>query len=484
VTEEADGLQFCDKAVEVGRFQLLYQEVSIADVPQLTGYTDVTPEVRESDRYAVKVYELRFQAEGDTVVQYVFSELPAGPPYRAVLTLKNTDAGKTGRILMSVELPLLREFLPPKPLKAPDKDFLAEKATYTTLNQDGQLQAFYVGKLERLITQEKQTEDAIHILTFQEEEIETVITSWKCLVPDDAAFYLYTYYEKEGSYLYDNDPKMVKKIKKENAEEEGVTRYMADGLLLLEVPYNQYHEQKQDLLDKKDAAQADEEKMVSLVKSAVPVGAEVSDVVRSTDEAVPALKVSYVLPKESRYVKDGVLDEAAFYQNALVLFSLLTEVDVISIEVKAGEETYHLTYERKAAEQQFGNRDLREFTETEESFEDFIEEIPKSTPPPAIGTEDSGKTTGAKILFTDTVTVHSEQWVTHPETGDLVPVYPYAEKYGVTRYLNRPIVVTAYEQIVNGETRLWGTATCDGVVIASYPFPSREEMQRLISLIP
>ncbi len=481
----SNSLLFHEKNVQKGSFCLLYEEAELGEVPKMAGFLDVEPSVRESDRYAVKVYELTFTANGQSIVQYVFCDLPSGPPYQAVLTLIESDEHEARRILASVEIPVLGELLPQKPIEKPDGNFLQEQATYSLMNQDGVLQAYYVHKLEKLVNakQPLSVPMGLHILTCREGETERLIESWYYLALEEDTAYLYTYYAMEnGRYVYDNDPKRVKKVTKEVNEQEGITRYLADGLLLLEVPYNQYSENKTSLLEQKHAALEDSA-LKSVVASALPHGAEAKSVSLKGDDKPYTLHLLYTLQAGSRYVKEGVLDESVFYQNALVLFSLIDDVDVISMEVQAGDETYYLSYERKKAEEQFENQDLRDFSKTEESFENFVDEIPKVTPPPVMDTQDGGKTTGTKIIFTDTVTIRSGQMITHPRTGVAVVADYVAEKYGVTQYLNRPITVTAYEQIVNGETRLWGTATCDGVVIASYPFASREEMNRLISVI-
>jgi len=259
--------------------------------------------------------------------------------------------------------------LPQKPITKPDANFLQEQAAYTLVNQDGMLQAYYVHRLEKLVNVQKPVSALVglHILTCREGETERLIDSWYYLALEEDEAYLYTYYAMEnGWYVYDNDPKRVKKVTKEVNKQEGITRYLADGLLLLEVPYNQYSENQASLLEKKHAALEDSA-LKSVVESALPHGAELQSVSLQKETQPYKLHIVYTLQAENRYVKDGVLDESAFYQNALVLFSLVDGVDVISIEVQAEDEKYKLLYERKKAEEQFENQDLRDFSKTEES---------------------------------------------------------------------------------------------------------------------
>ena len=111
---------FSGKNVEKGSFQLLYEETDLASIPEMTGFSGVNASVRESDQYEVKVYELSFAVGGQNVVQYVFCDLPAGPPYQAVLTLTDSDEHEARRILASVEMPSLGQFMPEKPMQKPE----------------------------------------------------------------------------------------------------------------------------------------------------------------------------------------------------------------------------------------------------------------------------------------------------------------------------------------------------------------------------
>jgi len=481
-----DVIYFFQKGAEIGSFSLLYENVEITQIPSLTGFGGATAGIKESDMFDVKVYELSFTENDRQILQYVFSDLPAAPPYEAVLTLQNVNDRTGKRILSSVELPEISENHPLKPIGEPDEKFLAESAVYTHETEMGLL-AYHISKLDALLAAQQDVKNPVglHILTYRDDETGRIIGQWHYLLAQEDSIELYTYRQLEdGSYIYDNNPKRIKQLTKEILEEEGIVRYLADGLMVLEAPYNQYGDSRDVLLKHKHASAEDESALRGVIESALPIGANVDSVSLQTEGENRELTVQYVLPSENRYVSENVLNETPFYQNALVLFSLIDGVDTISVEVSAADESYRMDYERKKVEEQFDNRDLREFTESEDAFSEFVEEVPRATPPPAVENEDTGKTTSPKIVFTDVVTVYSGQKVTHPETGQLVRVDPYAEKYGVTRYLGRAITVTAYEQIVDGEIRYWGTAVCDGVEIASYPFPSKAEMERLISLIP
>lgn len=70
----------------------------------------------------------------------------------------------------------------------------------------------------------------------------------------------------------------------------------------------------------------------------------------------------------------------------------------------------------------------------------------------------------------------------HPKTGKMVAIGPYAEKYGVSQYLNKPITVTLYEKVEEGKTTMWAEGTCNGVSLGTYPISSRAEFDSLIGM--
>jgi len=485
ISREENAVIFSKGDVETGRFSLLYQEAEPADIPAMFGFSAEGLTARESDQYAVKVYELGFEENGHGVVQYVFGGLPAAPPYAAVLTLIDADSATKRRMIAGFSLPELGENPPPKPLPAPDAAFL-EEAVYSVATDDGR-RAYHVSKLTHLMNrgEKEKATDGVHLLSYKESEESILLETWYYLQTNGGVNRLYTYYPTaDGSYIYDNDPQLVKRITKEVSAEEDYIRYFADGLLLLDTPYNPYTENKETLMEEKGAQIGDNTAVRKLIDSALPVGISVESITLETETEPFGLTATYTITDRNRHVAEGVLDEAPFYQHALVLFSLIDNVDTISLQLTSEGDLYKLFYERKQAEEQFDNRDLRSFSETEESFEGFVEEVPAITPPPMAEEEGSGKTNGVKKFFSYTFTVHSGMKVTHPNTGALVQVDPYAERYGVSRYLDKPITVEAYEQITDGETRVWGVAICEGVTIGTYPFASREEAESMIALLP
>lgn len=477
--EEPGRLTFFEDGEKVGQFDLLYSDYEVADIPAALGFEPENPQVRESDKYVTKVYEISYAVGEDKIRQYVFDGLPDCPPYQAVLTLHNIGVKMADKMLKSVTLPKLGTHLPEKPLGELTETFL-EQAVYTT-ERGTSVYAYHLSRLDRLIRagaeQPADKASFLHILSCKVDAEGLTVANWYYLSVGNGEKRLYTY-EKgvDGTYFYRNQYKLIKKLTREVSREENYTRYYADDILILEAPYNPYAENKDALFAYKDTVIGDNSNVSSLVQTAIPTETVLEGVGLSTEAEPYGLTLRYVLNKPDLYIHDGKLDESAFYQNALVLFSLVSNVDWIQMEIRTGETVYTVKYERKVAEAQFEEQDLRQFATDEKAFEKFTEDVPKMAPPSGSGAD------GTRIVTSVTVTISSGMQVKHPVTGYMVYVKPYAERFGVTQYLDKPITVTLYEKVEAGKTTMWAEGTCGGALIGSYPISSRAEFDRLVAL--
>lgn len=482
VSEENGKLFFAENEAEVGSLELLYTDCEVATIPAAMGYAPDNPEVKESDKYVTKVFAISFMQGEEEISQYIFTDLPNTPPYKAVLTLKNVGAIATGRMLESFSLPALGGKVPSKPLEAPDEEFL-QNAVYT-VSRGTSVYAYRLSRLDRLLQagteQPIDNASVLHILSCEAGEEERSVKTWHYLSVGGGEKWLYTYEQGEdGLFFYRNNPKLIREITREVSAEENYTRYFADGELILEAPYNPYAENKDALLAYKDTLIGDNSNVSALVQKAMPADVAMEGISLETENAPYGMTVRYVLNRPERYVADGKLDEKAFYQNALVLFSLVPNADWIAMEIRTGDKVFEVRYERKVAEAQFESEDLSAFSEDVKTFETFAEDVPKMAPPTK---QNSGNgVDGTRAVYTTIVTVPSSKWVKHPRTGYMVAVKPYAERFGVTQYLDKPISVTLYEKTDAGKITMWATGSCDGVEIGSYPISSREEFDMLLS---
>ncbi|MBQ2695996.1 MAG: DUF4825 domain-containing protein [Clostridia bacterium] len=484
VTEDKGGFVFKEEGKEIGRFDLLYVDHEIVEIPGAFGYTPGEPEVLESDKYAAKLFEVTFKNGEASVIQYIFDDLPGFPPYQAVLTFEDIDKRVASRIVKSFKLPDLGAKPPQKPMQAPDEAFL-ENAVYTVL-RDTTTYAYRLSKLDRLILAgaEQPADEAsvLHILSYLADENGRNIKSWFYISVGGGEKKLYTYeLGEDGQYFYRNNPKLIREITRQSSKEENYTRYYADDVLLLEAPYNPYLEDKDALLGYKGTLIGDDSNISSLVQKLTPNGTVFEGLSLEKDQKPYGMLIRYVLDSSETYVTDGVLDEKTFYQNALVIFSLVPDVEWISMEVRTGDTIFEVKYERKAAEAQFAERKLSEFTADVKTFEQFTEDVPKMSPPTE---ENSGNgVDGTRVVYSTVVTIASDRKMPHPRTGIIVPVKPYAERFGVTQYLDKPITVTLYEKTDAGQITMWATGTCEGAEIGSYPISSRAEFDSLLSLV-
>ncbi|MBE7048544.1 MAG: DUF4825 domain-containing protein [Ruminococcaceae bacterium] len=481
-TEGDNTLIFNQKGKEVGRFSLLYEDCELNDIPTLFGYEGATPVIRESDQYVSKVYELAFNHEGQDILQYVFDAIPAAPPYKLVLTVPAGRTRTVRRILADVMLPDMGDVLPQKPASMPTGEVL-EKATYTILNEYGFF-AYNLAQLDAMATPKGRAEGetGFSVLSIEARDGDRQIKTWYHLTTSRDNIYLFTYYQLEnGQYIYDNNPSVIKQITKESSVEDDYTRYLADEVLLLETPYNHYAEHKDSLLQYKGTTIGDNTHVHQLVMEALPAGIVLEGLSLETQTQPYGLHLNYVTTKADQYLKDGHLDETVFYQNALVLFALVDNVDWITIHVQVGDSTKQLHYQRQKAEEQMENQDLRDFAENEETFSQFTEDIPKFSPPDETGS--GNKTEGTRLICSTTVTVTRDMKIRHPETGQLVSVEPYAKRYGVTQYFDKPITISLYEKVEEGKTIMWASATCNGATIGTYPISSRSEFDALVGMI-
>ncbi|MGN1059078.1 MAG: DUF4825 domain-containing protein [Clostridia bacterium] len=253
-------------------------------------------------------------------------------------------------------------------------------------------------------------------------------------------------------------------------------------MVILEAPYNQYTEHQDVLLQYKGTLIGDNSSVHGLVMEALPAGIVLEGIELKTEQEPYGLTLQYTLAKDDQYVKDGVLQEAPFYQNALVLFSLIDNVDRIQMDIQGAGGKHPVAYYRQTAEQQFENQDLRGFSSDRETFSRFAEDIPKIEPPDENGS--GNKTDGTRAIYSTTVTVSSGAVVKHPKTGKMVSVVPYAERYGVSQYLDKPITVTLYEKVEGGETVMWAAASYGGATLGTYPISSRAEFDSLLGMLP
>ncbi len=481
IKTEDNELLFTEEEEEKGRFVLMYQDCELKDIPAHFGYTPENLVISESDEYAAKVYAFSFTSENKPITQYVFNDLPTAPPYKAVLTLHDVSEKTALAMLSGVKLPDLGKNPPAKPVSVPEDEALAD-TVYTVRNEYGYF-SYNLTRLEQWIKPDAkpEAEQGLSILAFDGNDDGRTLKTWYHIVFDGSKHKLFTYYQVEdGQYIYDNNPRIVTEFKKEFSEEEDYSRYMADDIVLLEGPYNKYSENKDALLQYKGTKAADSNSVEALVMASLPAGIVLEKVEVQSQNEPKELVLKYTATDADQYVTNGKLNEAPFYQNSLVLFSLVEDVDRVTIEIATGGKNHTLTYNRKKAEEQFENKDIREFAESDAGFAEFTEEVPNVEPPTNTGS--GNKNEGTRVLKTATVVMKSGSTVKHPNYDEYVSVEQYAKRFGVAQYLDKPITITLNERVKNGKTTMWAAASCNGKHIGTYPIKTLDEFDALIAI--
>ncbi len=475
VKTEGDSLFFSYKNEEKGQFSLLYEDCGLIDIPSLYGFDVAEPEMRESDQYATKVYELSFEADGEQILQYVFDELLPAPPYKLVLTFKDVDERIVMTMLSGVTLPAIEDYAPVKPAHIPSGEQL-EKTVYSVQNEYGYF-AYNVSELDEWMSKDHQPEanQGIHVLNFAGNDKGRELKKWYYLTYDGTNHYLFTYYQGTGGqYIYDNAPQLIKNLKKDFSEQENYSRYLADELVIFEGPYYQDSNNKAMLLQLNSINAEDEKSVPNLVMKALPAGVLLEKIALQTAQKPTSLTLDYTIARSADYIKNGRLLDTVFKENSSVLFDSIENVERIYINIKTKDTLFKKIYQKQVAEEP---QDIK----NEQANESAKENTPQENIQP--GNNDTGKQKDdTRILKSVTVTMVSGSKIKHPETGEMIDVSTYAEAYGMSQYMDQPIVISLHERVKSGKVTMWAAAKCNGKHIGSYPIETVEEFDALVSL--
>ncbi len=476
VKTEENALSFSYKNEEKGKLSLLYKDCGLIDIPGLSGFDVAEPEVRESDRYATKVYELSFEASGEQILQYVFDELSPAPPYKLVLTFQDVNERIVMTMLSGVTLPAIDDYAPEKPAHVASGEQL-EETVYSLQNEYGYF-AYNVSKLDAWMNKEHQPKanEGIHVLSFVGSDGGRELKKWYYLTNDGTNHYLFTYYQgADGQYVFDNAPQLIKNLKKDFSEQENYSRYLADELVIFEGPYYQDSNNKAMLLQLNSINAEDENSVPNLVMKALPAGVLLEKIVFKTDNAPKSLTLDYTIAKSDDYLKNGGLEDKVFKENSSVLFDSIENMEKIYINIKTNDKLFKKIYQKQATEEPLNNMETQ-------NNELVTEEKPKENTPPASG-DTGNQNEDTRILKSVTVTMVSGSKIKHPETSEMIDVSTYAKAYGMSQYMDQPIVISLHERVKSGKVTMWAAAKCNGKHIGSYPIETVEEFDALVSII-
>lgn len=477
----------------IGKARLINQEVSPADFGKWFYLETAAVSETTSNQFAALLTEQTYQ-EGDAeYTVYVFSSLPNPQPYHFAMYFdREYVSGWTARrILKSFTVPDPGANPPPKNIPALSEEEAAQSSVYlvrqteqTLVHNTVRLDAFIEGM-------NSGSQNSVNILSYRKEGELLALDSWFYLDCDGERTLLYTYYQTEdGNYSYNNNPEPLSAIEKAQNSEQDLTTYLAvpadsaaQEITLFEFPKNPYQEQQNDLLQHKGALIGDNSSVGAILDSLPTPGLARTQFALQTDHEPYAILVSYEVTDSDKAYPNGSLNRQQLEKNAAVIFSLVENADEISMEIKNEEKTETLDFSRRKTEEYFEG-DVRDYPQEPQKFSQYLEDVqnmPPSTPKPPASENTHSSSGGVlgEVVYSTSVTIPHGMMVTHPRTGEQVVIDPYAERYGYSQYLGKPISCVIYR--TGSGYHL--VASCGGAVLAEYDMAGDRDKDYVIGMI-
>ncbi len=466
-TSNTDGTIFNKKGEMVGKF-LLIDEPSIADnTAAYSGFSVKT--VEQTEMLTAAITKNTLITDQGKAVQYFIQGIPNPVPYAVSLTfLRSGVGGMTAeRIAASFTIPELGKRPPQKNLMAPAYSDITSDKTAVFFLEDGTATMKNIHLVDAFISRQNRKESTgLDILCYEQTAEGERLIAWSHIESDEGDGYLYTYYNRgDGVYTYDNNPILFERIAKEILHEKGITAYQlkvgnAEAARLLEIPTNLYRDNAEALLELQ-MARSDEQTIRRILETIL------------APEQIQAISIQKT-NTELRLIFGVNLgsNRAKLSKDIAVLFRLLSDVETIFVE-EADGNTFRFQRNEILKWVAGSNAD----DNTTEGFVEFAEAIEAIPPAKAEGEQDDSFGLGdGNVVYSTTITFSPSTKVRHPKTGEMVAIGPYAERFGVSQYLNKPIVCV----IRRSGMAFVGTAMVNGSVIYSQPLETEAAVQDAI----
>lgn len=454
------------KAKEVGKFLLIDEDVEETEIPKFSGVSALGDVKTSKLTEKMKVNE--FNSDKGSVVQYYVTDVPNPEPYVLSLTFYKDEIGDklSQKIAQTLIIPEIGKNPPAKNILPPEYEDLDDTLVYKVTLLDGSIMVKNTELIDEFMEKQKKAEDAsLEILSYVQSGMGLMeVQDWRCIESDSGRGFMYTYYDKgDGTYTYDNNPTSFESISKDALSEKGITSYNlkigdAVAVTLLDVPMNLYRENLDELLSLK-TDKSTVSHILKIFEKIMTVEQYENITVTKENDTVRII-----------YKDKSVFDRAKLSKDAAILFSLLSDVSVIEVNV-ADKEFYII----KRSDIIKGLRvDLNKAAVSKDAFYKFTEELENLAPAePEINENEQ------KVLYSATVVIASGSKIKHPETGKLVVVDGYAEKYGFSYVLDNPIVCT----VKKAGSIYIASATCEGTVFLSQTLETEAEALEVIEKI-
>lgn len=466
---EKDGTLKDKKGNEVGKLILINEEPDLENMVSYAGFS-VKGDVSKKALTAV-ITKNTFGTDKGTAVQYFIQNIPNPEPYAISLTFLQpaVDTMLGNRIAASLKIPEIGARPPKKNITPPIYDDIGEDKTAVLSLMDGYIEVKNTSLIDVFMSHQKKAESTgLDIISYQETEEGVSVAKWSHIESDGGHGYLYTYYDSgDGTYTYDNNPLLFDSITKDINREKGITAYClkigdTQTTQFLEIPSNLYRDYAETLATMQTNADNDKAIMEILAKL-------------FTEEEIKSISASKTDEGLKIVVGEDVhINKAKLSKDVTVLFALVKDVNTVIVE--KGSDKYR--FERKKVLAGIEQK-AEEATKAPEKFAQFAEEIENVPPAKAEGEEEQPVVQNGTVVYSTTVYVSASTKVKHPRTGKMVAIGPYAERVGVSQYLNKPI----YCVIKRSGTGYLATATCGGSVIYSQKLKTEAELQNAIRQI-
>ncbi len=451
------------KGTEIGRLLAIDEAPDIENAQNYSGVL-VSGGI-EKEEFSEKVIKNTFNSDKGKVIQYFVYGLPNPEPYALSLVFYKDEVreGLADKIAKTLKFYEIGENPPPKNLFPITYADIGNDKVFKTTLLDGSIMVKNINLLDEFTKLCGDKKDAgVDILEFVQSENGIMeLKKWYYLESGKKSGYVYSYYNKDGSaYTYDNNPLVFSGIKREVYEDKGLTSYnisLAEEMYqsVLDIPLNIYREYADELLAMK-LGESDNESIYKILEKIMT---------KEQLECVKAQKNGNEL--KLTFSKTELLDRGKLPKDVVVLFSLISDIEKITVSDDA-KNTYVF----------YRNEMLNSVNGSSKNHDDFVkltEEIENIAPAEP---EDENSNDG-EVVYSGTILVSRGSMVTHPRTGKKVLVDPYAEKYGVSHYLGKPITCT----IKRKGSGYVATAVCGGSVIASSELANETELNRMIGMI-
>jgi bla regulator protein blaR1 len=135
--------------------------------------------------------------------------------------------------------------------------------------------------------------------------------------------------------------------------------------------------QAKELLKFKSQYVGDNSNTVGLIDAlGMPQGVKRGDIELQTKKLPYRITINCKLDNNNELVKNGIEDDTPFYRDAIILFSLIDNVDTVTIKREEGVgSSSSFDYTRKMAQQSFIGTDVRNFTKNTADFESFLKKV-------------------------------------------------------------------------------------------------------------